>query len=78
MNYMREKLLDFCTCSFVKTSYGYQLEQPDYFSKIKPINIDPKRRDSAMATQNKVSALRAVLGALLFFSVRRLRGFARS
>ena len=59
----REKL-DFCGCSFVKTSYGYQLGQPDYFSKIKPIMIDPKRRDSAMAAQNEVSALRAVLGAL--------------
>ncbi|CAL1144411.1 unnamed protein product [Cladocopium goreaui] len=59
----REKL-DFCGCSFVKTSYGYHLGQPDYFSKIKPITIDPKRRDSAMATQNEVSALRAVLGAL--------------
>ena len=59
----REKL-DFCGCSFVKTSFGYQLGQPDYFSKIKPITIDPKRRDSAMATQNEVSALRAVLGAL--------------
>ena len=59
----REKL-DFCGCSFVKTSYGYQLGQPDYFSKIKPTMIDPKRRDSAMATQNEVSALRAVLGAL--------------
>ena len=59
----REKLV-FCGCSFVKTSYGYQLGQPDYFSKIKPITIDPKRRDSAMATQNEVCALRAVLGAL--------------
>jgi hypothetical protein len=59
----REKL-DFCGCSFVKTSFGYQLGQPGYFSKIKPITIDPKRRDSAMATQNEVSALRAVLGAL--------------
>ena len=43
----REKL-DFCGCSLVKTSYGYQLGQSEYFSKIKPITIDPKRRDTAM------------------------------
>ena len=59
----REKL-DFCGCSLVKTPYGYQLGQPEYFSKIKPITIDPKRRDTAMASQNEISALRAVLGAL--------------
>eukprot|EP00435_Cladocopium_sp_Y103_P037857 s79_g10.t1 len=56
--------LDFCGCSFFKTSFGYQLGQPDYFTKIKPITIDPKRRDSALASQREVSALRAVLGAL--------------
>ena len=62
----REKLdfCGFCGCSFVKTSYGYQLGQPDYFSKIKRITINPKRRESAMATQNEVGALGAVLGAL--------------
>ena len=59
----REKL-DFSGCSLVKTPYGYQLGQPEYFSKIKSITIDPKRRDTAMASQNEISALRAVLGAL--------------
>ena len=39
----------------VKTSYGYQLGQPEYISKIKPITIDTKRRDTAMASQNEIS-----------------------
>jgi hypothetical protein len=44
----------------VKTSYGYQLGQPECFSKIKPITIDPKRRGIAMASQNEISALPAM------------------
>eukprot|EP00435_Cladocopium_sp_Y103_P072234 s20_g39.t1 len=55
---------DFCGCSFSKTAFGYQLGQPDYFTKVKPITIDPKRRDTSMASQREINALRAVLGAL--------------
>lgn len=56
--------LDFCGCSLQKTDYGYSLGQPDYFTKIKPIAIDAKRKNSELATQTEVSALRGVLGAL--------------
>ena len=54
----------------MKTSYGYQRGQPEYFRGIKPITIDPKRRDTAMASQNEISALRAVLGALQWRSTQ--------
>eukprot|EP00438_Fugacium_kawagutii_P019118 Skav204381 [mRNA] locus=scaffold4897:193896:199406:+ [translate_table: standard] len=56
--------LDFCGCSLMKTDYGYFLGQPEYFSKIKPITIDPKRKTSELATQKEISSLRGVLGAL--------------
>lgn len=34
---------DFRGCSLQKTDYGYRLGQPNYFAKIKPITIDPKK-----------------------------------
>ena len=61
-----------CGAKYEKVGNGYRMIQADFCSKMKPVGIDPKKKDNERLQPEEVTSYRSILGALLWLTATRL------
>ena len=61
-----------CGAKYERIGNGYRMVQSDFCSKMKPAEVDVKKKDNERLKPEEVTSYRSILGALLWLTATRL------
>ena len=61
-----------CGARYERVGDGYRMMQSEFCSKMKPLHIEPQKKDNEKLLPEEVTQYRSILGALLWLTTTRL------